>query len=179
MNNFFWGNLMWKLMHLVAYSIPPNLPIEHLHLYHNFYNNIVNVIPCIICKIEYNGLLHSQPITNLKNRDDFIRWVNNIHNTVNSRLGKVYYSLEDSNEVFINKNYFFDMREFLTTFSEIALDFNDLSFYSHYYNLVKLLAIIHPINEIRSFLIKIILNSNNLNINFYRKWCFNLKKNTS
>ena len=85
-----WGPSLWELIHIVALGYD-NFPItkERINYYNLFFNTITKIIPCIKCKIHYYQYLRRRPVIKyLKNSDSLLRWVNDLHNSVNRKLRK-------------------------------------------------------------------------------------------
>lgn len=90
-----WGPLFWKTMHIVSlgYSLTPTS--EEQEGVAAFYESLTTAIPCPICKHHYAHFLKEMPVRNaVQNRDTLIEWVFEIHNKVNTELGKATFTWE-------------------------------------------------------------------------------------
>lgn len=84
-----WGPIFWTTMHIVSLGYPQKPSEEEKAGAAAFYNSLASVIPCPICKTHYRKFLKSTPVeTALNNRHDLIHWVFDLHNNVNTQLGK-------------------------------------------------------------------------------------------
>ena len=83
-----WGPHFWFVLHLVSFHYPDNPNQKHKDAYKSFYNSIQGVLPCQNCR-RHSKLFKSYPIEpHIDSKLDLIRWVNQIHNFVNAKLGK-------------------------------------------------------------------------------------------
>ena len=54
-----------------------------------FYESMVDVLPCPICRVHYEANLEEMPVTKaLNSRMELIHWVWTMHNRINVQLGK-------------------------------------------------------------------------------------------
>lgn len=84
-----WGPFFWHTMHLAALGYSANPTNAEKKAAKDFYESLVHMIPCAICKTHYADFLLKYPVTpSLDNRTDLFRWTVNIHNAVNESLGK-------------------------------------------------------------------------------------------
>ena len=84
-----WGPFFWHTMHLAALGYSARPTNAEKKAAKDFYESLVHMIPCSICKTHYADFLLKYPITpSLDNRTDLFRWTVNIHNAVNESLGK-------------------------------------------------------------------------------------------
>ena len=92
-----WGPFIWHLIHNVAFLIPSDeYFIKYKHFYVNFFNSLKKVIPCPICRNHYNNLINKKSPMKCNNKQSLIQWTIDIHNNINSRLGKKNMSLKDA-----------------------------------------------------------------------------------
>ena len=85
-----WGPALWHTLHTMSFNYPVKPSKEQKKYYKEFFTNLQNVLPCKYCRDNYKVNLKTIPLTRkvLKNRDNFSRWVYDMHNLVNDRLGK-------------------------------------------------------------------------------------------
>lgn len=96
MNPSIWGPYLWYILHIISFSYPEYPTYGDKRLYHDFYVNFKDLIPCDNCKKHYNQHLHQHPITPaLDTRADLIKWVIQMHNMVNISLGKPIMSVQE------------------------------------------------------------------------------------
>ena len=89
-----WGPSGWLFLHCITfgypYKIDPNNK-EHLEKqndYYKFFYYLGKVLPCKYCRISYmdffteNSIMHA-----LETRKDLTKWLYDIHNLVNNKLG--------------------------------------------------------------------------------------------
>jgi hypothetical protein len=91
-----WGPFFWHVMHIIAIAYPKNPTYTDKKCAKEFYESLVYLIPCSICRQHYKEYIVQKPIiTFLDNRTDLIRWTLDIHNKVNKQLSKPEWTLEE------------------------------------------------------------------------------------
>ncbi len=85
-----WGPPMWHILHTISFNYPIHPTVDQKKHYYNFYNNLKNILPCKYCRDNLSSNLknHKLTLSVLKNRDSLSRWVYQLHEIVNSMLGK-------------------------------------------------------------------------------------------
>lgn len=89
-----WGPPGWHFLHCVAHGFPfminDNNP-KHFNKrndYANFFYYLGKVLPCKYCRDSYMDFIKEVPIDNmLDTRKDLCKWLYDIHNKVNEKLG--------------------------------------------------------------------------------------------
>ena len=89
-----WGPPGWLFLHCVSfgypYAINPSNPAhknKKLH-YGEFFNNVGNILPCKYCRESYIDFIKENPVeNNLDTREQLCKWLYDIHNKVNHKLG--------------------------------------------------------------------------------------------
>jgi hypothetical protein len=90
-----WGPAVWEALHCIAFGYPIEPTDEQKKEYKNFFLNIMNVLPCKFCRDSYKDFITKEENTILKdcdmnNRESLTRWLYNMHNRVNLKLGINY-----------------------------------------------------------------------------------------
>ncbi len=90
MLTYVWGPALWHSLHTISFNYPINPTKEDQDNYYNLFTNLKNILPCKYCRDNYAKNLKEKPIskTVLKNRENFSKWVYEIHEIVNTKLGK-------------------------------------------------------------------------------------------
>ena len=91
-----WGPIFWATLHIASlgYSDTPTERQKKNMI--AFYESMVDVLPCPICRKHYEQNLEEMPIKDAVNtRMELIHWVFTMHNRVNVQLGKREYSFEE------------------------------------------------------------------------------------
>ena len=85
-----WGPPLWHVLHTISFNYPVKPSDEQKLYYQDFFNNLKNILPCSYCRDNYDINLKKYPINSkvLKNRESFSKWVYNLHEHVNTDLGK-------------------------------------------------------------------------------------------
>ncbi len=116
-----WGSHLWYSIHFIALGYPKNPSNADKTNYKNFYENLVNVIPCADCAEHLKENLKSIPIDNFLNtREKLFEWTVLLHNQVNKLLNRREWSIQEahalytdpyfnikSNNKCLNNSYFF------------------------------------------------------------------------
>ena len=92
-----WGPHGWKFLHYVTLGYPDKPTKEDKNKYKIFLLSIGDVLPCVLCRMNYIEHLKIYPITNnvLKNRENLMAWGIKMHNLVNISNNKKEYSIEE------------------------------------------------------------------------------------
>jgi hypothetical protein len=89
-----WGPSGWLFLHCVSfgypYKIDPTNP-EHIakqNDYYRFFYYLGKVLPCKYCRISYDEFFaNNSPMKHLGTRRELAKWLYDIHNLVNNKLG--------------------------------------------------------------------------------------------
>lgn len=80
---------MWFSLHSISFSYPAEPTLTERRVYRDFFHLLEHVIPCEACRKHYAETLREDPIDPaLESRETLARWVIQIHNRINVRLGK-------------------------------------------------------------------------------------------
>ena len=89
-----WGPSGWLFLHCVSfgypYKIDPTNPehIEKQNDYYRFFYYLGKVMPCKYCRNSYMDFFSKMsPMSKLGSRKEFTKWLYDIHNMVNEKLG--------------------------------------------------------------------------------------------
>lgn len=89
-----WGPPLWTSLHCITFGYPLEPTTEIKKQYKNFFQNIGNVLPCKYCRDSYKvfikeegSILDDEALTN---RETLTKWLYNLHNKVNKKLGMDY-----------------------------------------------------------------------------------------
>ena len=96
-----WGPAAWKFLHTITFQYPENPTDNDKRKYYIFFNTLKDVLPCPNCKEHYSKNIEKLPIQ-LESRDDFIKWLIDIHNEVNIINKKKKYSYEEVYKLYNN-----------------------------------------------------------------------------
>jgi hypothetical protein len=86
-----WGPAGWIFLHCIAQNYPQEPTSEQQEHYRSFFRLVGNVLPCKYCRDSYQQFIN-EPGTRLddsvmKNRQTFTKWLYDIHNKINKKLG--------------------------------------------------------------------------------------------
>ena len=130
-----WGTSAWNFIHHVTVEFP-NVPTPlDKQRYTNFINGLRFVLPCHTCRKHFTYLLQKNPIHYfLHNTHSFMKWGWTIHNAVNKRLGKKFFSWIEFEKKYIRNQ---------ASFSYFSLNKNKII--SYFLLLLILLVIIYSV----------------------------------
>ena len=90
-----WGPIVWGTMHIVTLGYSDSPTEQEKKAAIEFFESLVYMIPCPICKEHYKMNLEKNPVRNaVGSRDDLANWAFDIHNTVNEQLKKPKITME-------------------------------------------------------------------------------------
>ena len=104
-----WGPYGWKFLHYLSFGYPTNPTIEQKNQYKTFFLSLQHVLPCSICSKHYSENLMKYSLDDaLQDKDSLVRWVIDIHNSVNEIKNKKIYSYDEAIKLYTTKdNSFF------------------------------------------------------------------------
>jgi hypothetical protein len=120
MSNFrnpnIWGPNYWFFLHSIA-DCYPEYPTDIIKKkYYEFIQNLPIFIPNTHVSNDFCSFLDKYPVSPyLDNRESFKKWVFFIHNKMNSKLGKLTITYEDSNEILEKKYESKDIKSYKDT----------------------------------------------------------------
>ena len=95
MNQNIWGPHMWHTLHVITLNYPIKPLEEDKKKMNTFLIILQDLIPCSVCKRNYiRHLKESPPLKSLNNRKDYVYWMIDLHNKVNSETGKKIYDYD-------------------------------------------------------------------------------------
>jgi len=86
-----WGPALWHVLHTISFNYPVNPTAEQRRQYRDFVLSLRNVLPCGKCRENLRrNLRETLPLraSHLRSREDFARYVFELHETVNRMLDK-------------------------------------------------------------------------------------------
>lgn len=99
------GPHFWFVMHAASFGYPEMPSTSDMTNYKDFYHGLRNIIPCDECRVHYSKMIFDNPIDkHLQSRADLVRYVINLHNLVNDRLGKPQMSVDDAITMYTRKD---------------------------------------------------------------------------
>ena len=153
MNQNIWGSHLWFSLHTISFAYPIKPTLIDQNNYKNFFVSLQNVIPCSVCQRNYKRHLLEHPIDkHLNSRKDLVYWLIDIHNMVNSEIGKKFMSYDVvlkkyenvyQKDLLIGKNMDYDNANLITN------SINNKNKYNLEYILLLILIIIFIIFIIR------------------------------
>jgi hypothetical protein len=90
-----WGPSLWTFLHYLSLSYPEDPTTVEQEEVFNFLASMQKIIPCEKCRKNFIKYLDSMEVEVLTTRENFVRWLFNIHNSVNAYTGKPNFSYND------------------------------------------------------------------------------------
>lgn len=89
-----WGPPLWYFLHTISFNYPIKPTYENQKNYYNFFFNLKYILPCKYCRenLKKNFKETKFSLKVFKNRETLSKWVYNLHNHINTMLGKEKYS---------------------------------------------------------------------------------------
>jgi len=84
-----WGPFFWHTIHIIVLGYPQEPNYSDKKAMKEFLESLQTLIPCPICRDHYKSHIVKMPIgPSLDSRSDLFRWTIDLHNEVNTMLGK-------------------------------------------------------------------------------------------
>ena len=155
-----WGPIFWYIFHIISYSYIDS----ERNRYIKFFRSMPYILPCLVCTDHFKNTLDKHPPeTNIVSRNSMIKWMNNIHNRVNKRLGKRLVSLKSSRSLYIGVNHH-KIIKFLTISQKYLANGISSIIQFHGSNIFRNFCYIMPCNVCKEKMLTIANNSNLMNL---------------
>lgn len=116
-----WGKHMWFSIHFVAQDYPLEPSQEDVTSYKVFFENLWKVLPCYKCGVNYKRHLKELPIDPyLESRESLFAWTVELHNIVNSELGKPLMTLDEAKAKYSDPEFNHKMIETQKTITSLV-----------------------------------------------------------
>ena len=85
-----WGPSLWHFLHTMSFNYPNEPTLEQKKQYMNFIISLKNILPCKYCRINLVKNFKALPLkmTSMKNRETFSKYIYDLHEHINTMLGK-------------------------------------------------------------------------------------------
>ncbi len=89
-----WGSSFWITAHTVAAGYPKTPTSEEQKQFKIYFDTFEHILPCKECKENWKLVVEQRPLTDaaLTTTVTLSRWVLDVHNLVNEKLGKKQYN---------------------------------------------------------------------------------------
>lgn len=89
------GPPLWRSLHAITFAYPETATTEQSQNAVAFFDALVPLFPCDKCRPHLAAELQRHPVKDVAGgRDAFARWLVDLHNRVNARLGKPQWTFE-------------------------------------------------------------------------------------
>lgn len=98
-----WGPMTWTLLHSITLEYPDTPTEENKTNIKNFISSFGKVLPCEKCRINFDSHLIDLPLTDtvLSSKKNFIKWMIDVHNSVNKMNGKKELSYHEALKIIL------------------------------------------------------------------------------
>lgn len=89
-NTKIWGPIFWKSLHILSFNYPINPTKKQKKAYKSYILNLRIILPCKKCRDNLISNIKHQPLDDsiFNGREQFSRYIFNLHESVNNMLGK-------------------------------------------------------------------------------------------
>ena len=111
----YWGPITWKTLHCITYNYPINPTFQEKKMYYEFFYQVLPyLLPCQICQKHYLRNLNSFPLAQkLNKKEDFTKWLIDIHNYINRKNGKPNISYYQADKLYKQTIYLNEVNQFI------------------------------------------------------------------
>lgn len=101
-----WGSAYWKTSHYITFAYPDMPTYEDKIVVKSYFDNLRYLLPCENCRGHYTQYISTYPLSEdiLASRYKLIKWLIDLHNSVNKRTDEKEYSLEEVVAMYSNDN---------------------------------------------------------------------------
>jgi hypothetical protein len=100
-----WGPYFWGVLHLSALTSPAYLTPQYLDAFLSLVLVYTMILPCPACRIHFSQLLAElPPIQSIKTGLELFVWTVDAHNSVNKRIDKRQYSVEEAYKYWLERS---------------------------------------------------------------------------
>lgn len=83
-----WGPPLWFFLHTISLNYPILPTPDQQREYYYFFKTLGFVLPCKHCRDAYTTMTKDLDLGVFRTRKSLTRWVYDLHNLVNTKLGK-------------------------------------------------------------------------------------------
>jgi|UniRef100_A0A6C0JAY3 hypothetical protein len=85
-----WGPSLWHTLHTISFNYPTKPSQSEKNHYRNYILSLKYILPCKYCRINLRKNFKQLPLTmaRMKSRETFSRYVYELHELINTMLGK-------------------------------------------------------------------------------------------
>ena len=98
-----WGPHFWETLHIISFNYPDNPTNAQKQAAWNFFNSLSFLLPCPVCCNHCSDYISSNPPL-VYNKQFLTKWVSDLHNSVNLRLGKPTWTFSQVQQKYGNLN---------------------------------------------------------------------------
>lgn len=96
-----WGPIYWVYLHMITKQYPDNPSSEDKMNYFNLVKSFINTIPCSSCHEHTQKIVIDRDLkTSLNKKQDFEKYIWNLHNQINKKLDKPRLEIIHFNKIY-------------------------------------------------------------------------------
>ena len=130
MSNKEWGNATWILFHTLAQQIREDEFIKEKDRLIRFIQNTCAHLPCPVCAAHASSVVSRAYINQIKTKEDFIEFLRQFHNIVNTKLNKPAMSAEEVSSKYKRARFDLVIRNFFNT---LTVSYGNMKMLIHSY----------------------------------------------
>lgn len=89
------GSSVWLYLHAIADNYPLQPTMKQQKDFRQHVASFADCYPCVTCAHHMSAYLEANPLNDVSNRAQAVKWMYNFHNATNIRLGKKYFTAEE------------------------------------------------------------------------------------
>lgn len=99
-----WGPHAWIFLHSITLDYPDCPSEDHKNNMRSFINSLSNILPCQKCRLNFGLHIQKYPLTDkiLCSKKELVKWMIDIHNSVNQTNNKPIQTYEESLREILN-----------------------------------------------------------------------------
>jgi len=104
-----WGPIYWMYLHMITKQYPDKPALKDKTNYFNLVKSFISTIPCSSCNEHTQKIVNDEDLkTSLDKKEDFEKYIWNLHNQVNRKLNKKTLDITHFHKIYnriLNKTY--------------------------------------------------------------------------
>ena len=120
MKRVVWGPYIWRLLHCFTMRIKDEYFIEERKNIINYITSICDNLPCPNCSLHSTQYLKKHNFKFIKNKDNLIQIILNLHNDVNKRTNKEYFKKEQLSNTYDK----YDFKQLIISYIKMSNSIN-------------------------------------------------------
>ena len=99
-----WGSSFWHILHMITFNYPVKPTTEDKKRYRAFFTQLGYVLPCGVCRKNYQEKTRKLSLVIFRSRHTLSRWLYNLHIEIpHTHVLPNYFELRNNYEIFRSK----------------------------------------------------------------------------